>query len=288
MISRIVVHDATQSIVPWWSEVEALRSLTEVCFRPGLNVLWGRNGAGKSTILKVLSRLTCSEQGGRSVVTEEAIRAFFPGFGADKQEKFGLLLEHDGQATVTASAGTRYGLGLGGFDDDFFLEGFISLNQKGSSGQNQMGLLDRALSQYMTVARPEPTSPKRTGRTPLMRREPAPPPEPAWPEVDWRVTEQGVNDLWAGRVRKMRERLFTAQIPTGPHTVILDEPDQSLDLDMQARLWAAMPRILRDKNLQVICATHSVFATNLPDAHYVELTPGYLAEVRAVLRGRFA
>ncbi len=288
MISRLLVKDSARSIVPWWSQVEALRALTEVCFKPGLNVLWGRNGAGKSTILKALSRLTCSEQGGRSVVTEDAIRAFFPGFGADEEDNFGLLLEHDAQATVTASAGTRYGLSLGGFDDDFFFEGFLTMNQKGSSGQNQMGLLDRALSQYMTIARPKAQPSEPTGRTPLMRRGAAAPPVPEWPMIDWRVTEQGVNDLWANRVRKMREKLFTPQIPAGPYTVILDEPDQSLDLDMQARLWGAMPRIMQDKNLQVICATHSVFATDIPDAHYIELTPGYLEEVRVALKGRFS
>lgn len=86
----------------------------------------------------------------------------------------------------------------------------------------------------------------------------------------------------------MREQLFSATTIAGPHTMILDEPDQSLDLDMQARFWGAIPHIVRDKNLQVIAATHSVFAAILPGANYIELTPGYLAEVRAALKGRFA
>lgn len=184
MISRIVVRDASLSVVSWWSQVEALKTLTELSFKPGLNILWGRNGSGKSTLLTALSRLTCSEQGGRSVVTEQAIRTFFPGVGRDDPEMFGLVLDHDGRATVTATAGTRYGVGLGGLDDDFFLDGFLSLNQKGSSGQNQLALIERALSRYMRVDRPQAHAPEpkgRTRRTPLMRRGAAPPPDPAWP-----------------------------------------------------------------------------------------------------------
>lgn len=290
MITHLLVRDPTLAIVPWWSQVETLRTLTSLDFKPGLNLLWGRNGAGKSTILRALARLTCSEQGGRSVVTETAIADYFEATlgGHPERARFGLALDHDAQAVVSLFGGTKYGLRPGGIDDDFTAEGLESLCSGASAGQAQLALLDKALLTHMQRPQQRPTT---TGnkRTPLLRRQDMKrtPAETSWPEVEWRIREGNTNSLWAERVRLIREHLFTPRFPAGLHTVLLDEPDQSLDIDMQARLWAGLPRFVQDKNLQVICATHSVFASDIPDAHYVELTPGYLSEVRAALKGRF-
>ena len=80
----------------------------KIAFKPGLNILVGPYGSGKSTVLRLLAESTCSFQGGVSAITEHAISQgvdMMAGLrlngGAGKhKDKLGLKVHHDGQPVV--------------------------------------------------------------------------------------------------------------------------------------------------------------------------------------------
>lgn len=251
MIRRLVVRDPRQAVVPWWGVVESLRNLDEICFDEGLNILWGRNGSGKSTVVRALAELTHSYQGGVSKVTRSSLRAFFP---QGAPPRFGVVLEHDGQAARSFVAGKEYGVSGAGMDDDFFDLGLRTTLLRASSGQAQISWVSET----------------------LRHRD--------WPTVEWFIEEEKAATACKDQLRQTREVLFTPQIPPGPRTVLLDEPDRSLDMDNLEVFWKLLPRIAA-RGYQIIVATHSGFALDIPDARYIDLSPGYVETCRNLRKG---
>lgn len=243
MISKLIVQDAKLAVLPWWEKVEALKGLSEIRFKEGLNVLWGRNGAGKSTVLTTLAKLAHCDQGGVSVITQTSVGDFF---SFDESPKFGIVLEHDAQAVQCVNASRTYGIIGGSFDYDFMEAAMGSIYTKGSSGQVQLHWIGAKLKDRQN-----------------------------WPDVKWKMQESSVNSTWKKRLKQIRKNQFTAQIPPGPRTILFDEPDRSLDLDAQYMLWKVLPR-MASEGYQFIVATHSIFARDISGAHYIELSPGYL------------
>lgn len=82
-----------------------------------------------------------------------------------------------------------------------------------------------------------------------------------------------LNDIW-GEWYDTAEHFLAGNIPSGPLTVLLDEPERSFDLPSQVAVW----RFIRaySHKIQFIVASHSFYALDLPEAHYIELVPGYL------------
>ena len=73
MIYKLDILDAAKTPVPWLLSVEAFKKPCTFEFKPGLNVLWGRNGSGKTSLTKVLARLFHCEQGNQPIVTQESL-----------------------------------------------------------------------------------------------------------------------------------------------------------------------------------------------------------------------
>lgn len=252
MISELVIEDLNRSCVLHAKDVPFLQSLPRLEFKPGLNILWAANGAGKSTVLKALARMLHCEQGGKSVVTRDSIDAVFTVPHAkfrsgDRSESMamGLRPVHDGQCVLHFDPGHAVGLLAGGaaFDWDFGMTGVLNATFHGSSGET-------------TTARISDTLRTLTGDV------------AAWPKIEWRVDKKAYSQV---------EEYLKGTLPLGQPTVLLDEPDRSLSMKLQAGLWINLARRFAN-NVQVIAASHSPFALRLPGAHYIELTPGYLAE----------
>jgi predicted ATPase len=97
---------------------------------------------------------------------------------------------------------------------------------------------------------------------------------------EYRMKKQHVNSLWKERI-ELVEKFLVGTGDKGPVTVMMDEPERSYDLPLQATVW----RFLRAQStrIQFIVASHSVFALNIPEAHYIELESGYLEAAKAAV-----
>ena len=116
MIRSINIIKPTATPVKWVGDVAALKEPREFKFTPGLNILWGKNGSGKTTVLKLLARLFHCEQSGTSVVREESMRELFGiGMRSDDKAVFdGVTVDHDGQAVRHFDPAHAVGLMAGG------------------------------------------------------------------------------------------------------------------------------------------------------------------------------
>lgn len=258
MIHKITIKNPSKTPIKWLPKVEALKEPRSFEFKPGLNILWGRNGAGKSTLTKLLARLTHCEQGGRPVVTKDSVNNLISGESLwdrlDARESIELI--QDGQAVRYFDPGNAVGLAYGGaaFDWDFGAEGVQNVLFKGSSGETTMQRFDRILSEVIVED---------------------------VPKVEWKIPRDSVNDDWKKYIEIVDHFLSKNSKEVGSPTIILDEPERSYDLNSQVGTWRFL-RAYADKT-QFIVASHSLFALNIPEANYIDISPGYLkASVEAM------
>lgn len=253
MIRSLEVLHPEDMPLPWWSKVRALAAPKTWVFQPGLNILWGPNGSGKTTILKALARIFHCEQSGNPVLTETSLATLFqPARDARKEGEWAskvmaaFRLDHDGQGVRHFDPSKVVGSMGSSFDYDFMDEGLANVFSKGSSGQTTLRRLSKIVEG--TISRTVPV-------------------------LDQRMHAEHVNSLWAARIH-VALKLMEGTAPLGPPTILCDEPERSADIPNQIKIW----RFLRDCALesQVIVASHTLFALNLPEAHYIEMADGYL------------
>ena len=253
MITELTIEDPKATPCKWWPEVEAYKGKTKFEFNPkGLTILWGPNGSGKSTLLKVLARLTHCEQGGTPLVTQTSVREVTDALDRDNP-RLGVTLKTDGKPVHYLDPGAEVGLIGGQFDWDFGMEGMQTMFQKRtSSGQQVTARMNRILEGAATRK-----------------------------EVEWKIQRKSVNDLWQGWLDVATQFLDKNIDEDGPPTMLLDEPTRSIEIPRQAETWLILAQ---QQKFQIIAATHSIFAMNLPGATYIDVVPGYLEKCRRTLK----
>lgn len=240
------------------AELPFFKDRKSIDFKPGLNILFGGNGSGKSTVLRILAETMCAYQGGMSVVTENVLRETIDSpFKGTPTDAIGLSVKHDGQPVVHSDPRKLVGLVGGSFDDDFMHHGLQeSMNSKRAShGQNVL----RRGSLGILVIQGQQEFPK---------------------EIIRKVTAKGVNDHFAQRLAIVEKRMV-GKIPKGQPSLLLDEPEVSFSIDWQHKLWSHFHKAAKDNKLQLIIATHSVFALGIPEANYIEVEQGSIVNATA-------
>jgi ABC-type Mn2+/Zn2+ transport system ATPase subunit len=252
------IRDASKTPVKWLAGVDTFKQPRSFEFKPGLNILWGRNGSGKTSLIKILTRLFHCEQSNQPVVTEESLRKLTDDdFRQEPNDiRMGLQIEHDGQGVRHFDPGHAVGLigGMAGFDWDFGASGLSNAMFRGSAGQTTLFRFNQLAEEI--VAR-------------------------SVPKVSWKVPhERAGKGTWGQRVT-LAAHFLESNAPKGQPTLLLDEPERSYDLNTQIGIW----RFLRaySDQVQFIVASHSLFALKIPEANYIELSPAYLAGAEKAL-----
>lgn len=245
MIRNLKVVDPTQAVCPWWDQVDWLKGLERLEFKPGLNLLFGPNGSGKSTVLQTIAKLLCCFDGDHQLVGQWTTPDLHTGHGEARKLKLGVKPSHDGSPVMHFDPGQTAGLLGGGFDYDFMEAGLRNTMFKGSSGQTTIMRMNAALTAAL---------------------------KDEWLPIEWKY---GGPD----RHRALAKFLKGTGKKTCP-TLLMDEPSRSLDLLTEIRLFEVLQKIA-DKGVQVIAATHSVFALLIEGAHIIDTKGSYSGMARA-------
>lgn len=255
------------------AEVPFFQNKKTVAFKPGLNILFGPNGCGKSTVLNILGLTMGATQGGISCVTEDLVHRTVDMLGAlpnprtrtrkEMSDKIGLSVAHDGQPVLFCDPRQTVGLSGGAFDNDFFETGITEALDRNrlSHGQRSLSRANAALG----VLAGKLVFPK---------------------DVVHRVQKAHVNETWEKALTLLEARM-AATIPKGQSTVLLDEPEANLSLLTQGNLWRLLANPDVAANYQVIVASHSPFALGIPHANYIEFEPGYVEKTLGLLIDKF-
>lgn len=245
MISKIEFADVKQSsMFSYATALKYFETHKAVAFKPGLNILYGPNGCGKSTILRMAALTLAAEQGGVSTITSSWLQEISD-FGGKSTMK-GIEVSHDGQPILYGNPRNAVGLFGGGaaFDDDFMMEGLANIQSKASTGLTTMNRLNRMLAVAL-------------GKAPFPEK------------IDDRMKSQSPRYAEA-------LKLLKASIPKGQRTLIFDEPESGLAIPAQYNLFNILFKAAKEFDLQIILATHSAFSLGLPDCNYIEMEPTYI------------
>lgn len=256
--------------LPWF------QGRQEITFKPGLNIFLGRNGSGKSTVLKMLGDGLCATQSGISAVTTEVISSqidMMSSIGArlrnpsapvsEMTDRIGLSLVHDGQPVVYCDPRRTAGISGGALPDDMVDAGIIEAMTVHRRSHGELALY-----------RVNPALAMLNGKVEFPDR------------IQRMVQRDQINDRWQMALDLLEARL-QARVEKGQPTILLDEPETNYSLVWQARLWDILARPDVADRFQIIVASHSAFALGIAHAHYVEMTPGFRDEAEDALRARF-
>ena len=255
MIYELTVRSNKLTPVKHWDKVEWLKGLKTIEFKPGINIVYGPNGTGKSTLLSGLAILEHCWRSNWPRVDKESTRDFMASSGRFLN---GLLLEHDGSPC-------RY---LGVDDPDHAPTGTkeaeVELATKREAVGRPLGQMSHGQATLNKLVR-------------FLRAEPE--------KVKYVLKEKNLSPEWRNWYEAATESLSNASnrkdMPK-QQTILLDEVDRSLDFVKQASVWKQV-RLLAESNHQIIIASHSPWAAVQPNAHYIETTPGYLEKTRKAL-----
>lgn len=229
-------------------------------FTPGLNLVIGGNGCGKTTLVDIITKLTLARGGLNNEYTFwDDVKIFYPdssGFDPTykPQDMFRIVNDYDAPVHRMDDTGVknkRGGYNFQNFRDfaQFFSEG------KMSKGQRMINTLKMAIieaNEKMGVYTKDSLFPKKQ-----------------------------MNDMWTKAVEKTKEAIDGFNDSTLPKkaVLIMDEPDEGLDIDNLIALRDFL--VDASKTVQVIVVIHNqLLIKSLADkANVIELSPGYLDKV---------
>lgn len=233
-------------------------------FTDGVNLIYGPNGCGKSTILKTLKAYCGIEKAGWTKVSQPTVLGTM--YIGRMSEAIGFPHAYRKYTPSGCMANVLWD-GMPVFfndgdikvSDTFFFQNAGQSEDGITTEQEQMEMLAKHLSsgQFRIDKINKIFQMLTNSPLPITAMETLPPriqyPEIAEKEVQY----------WRSLTRRSKK-----------YTILFDEPERSLSLPLQKELLLnSIPKYLKD--YQVIIATHSIFALDMKNVNVIDIENGY-------------
>lgn len=243
MIEKIVLEDLSKSKgFHFLKNLNFFKKTKEIKFTDGVNILFAPNGAGKSSLLKMLAYSLACEQGGISKVTDQWRFDIMSGLISSDQKGTildGINIFHDGKPAVYADARKKVGLNVKmELDDDFQKEGLDELLEKRSDGFKTINRTKRVF-QYLDDFKSLPK------------------------EMEYKYNKDKLPECF--------KAVLEGKIPKGKPTILMDEPESGLSAIFQGNFFSNLGEQKNFNKFQWIIATHSPFVLLLPNVNVISL-----------------
>lgn len=226
--------------------------LKKIEFTDGLNIITGRNGSGKSSVLSAIAYFMCADEAGFSIFSQIWYDSFISNFNINSDFSKKIVktidIKHDGQPIVYANPKRKIGeYEKRNTPDNYSIYGINEMlySSTESSGEATLRRLSRAFSLL--------NNPKNF--------------------VNEIYFDHELNNR--NYVDSVKDIVLTPSIPKGKKTIIFDEPETNLDLLSQIAFWKLLKSKKVQKNYQIIVVSHSMASLNIKGANYIDLTENY-------------
>jgi energy-coupling factor transporter ATP-binding protein EcfA2 len=233
-------------------------------FNDKLNILFGNVGSCKSTMLKTMAAYCGIQNGGWSSISDPAKLAYekighFPYcYRNYSPGKCDASVEWDGTPSFYNDSEA-----MGKNDNTWFYN---------NASQSSDGITTEAEQMDILASKPSSGQYRIHKINKIMKVIQNPPNLLVIPPF---ITEREVAKL---------ELQYLSSLPRdGKITLLLDEPEKALSIPKQIDLFDVLFKL--SDHFQLIVATHSPFILEYKKANIIDVTPGYVAECRKLIKG---
>ena len=249
MIERVVIRDNENTPIHYLSDLKAFKNGTEYVFKEGVNVIVGKNGCGKTTLMKLIQAYLLV---GQQQCEEKNVSDLFDSFKLKDEVKMldGVDVYADYERNVFRLAHPdeykgEHGLGLQSFANF----GALGLMYQSSTGEGVTVALNN-LWKLMFSESAELKFPKISG---------------------WQLEKYG----------SYLDYVKTHKVKGDEWTILMDEPDRNLDIENIGSIKEILS--FHKPQTQVIAVVHNplliVALSKNPEVNIIEMTKGYVKKV---------
>lgn len=218
-------------------------------FKPGLNIIIGANGTGKTSLIKGMASQLAATNFGFTHVDNN----WMADYVKNDLIKGSMDIIHDGQVVF--------------YSDTNVSAPVVDTDNMSLSISNAFLMFG--------------ASRESTGEHALKRI------APILDMLDVEPYEQLV-ELPSGLTEAQSHALnehFKPKIKTSQPTIILDEPELGLGLLSEAHFWQSIKKAAKENKYQIILVSHSSQCLNIENANYIDMAEGYMDACLSVLSG---
>ena len=253
MVTKVVIKDNRDTPIEYLPKLRAFRNGREYGFRPGVNVIVGRNGCGKTTLLNLIRKYLLVDLSECSAGERNCnINAICAGLVGEKHMYRGADVYADYQRNTfrLCHAGERKE------NDEIFAdkhstEEFLG-QQWASTGEGVLKSLDSLFGRMFSKGA----------------------------RLTFDYTQ------FRDNYRPYLEYILDHIVEGDEWTILMDEPDRNLDIENISQVRGILN--VHKPHTQVIAVVHNPLlicslAKN-PEVHFIEMTRGYVSKVRRLVK----